>query len=383
MISTVAALSVVGTIALSTTTAPETMGYYVAQEDTYYASTPYKKLEFGFDKLKDLSYAPVKDDSPIVLHVFKQDWEPAQSVFYAMDLDIVHHDFGHRLSPSVRPLGDDRYELTFADANNKQVLFAQDASGLFAISLTEPVARIIDVLTNTEREPHVALANVKDALKSYPDSKELQELLEFWQKQYASAAAAKSWAKIQAEWELYQSAEQSSKAMHTANLRHELGFFLAAHKDADEASRGEEILVMLDAAEKARSAAKPVFQKPAGVSELVELYQGHGIILTIAKITGSDDVLIRVKGAGNDHDGKVYRHTRVWQNESNGSFTYRSEEIDGGWNTFIVENDGWGGVSIRSYPPGVEQSVNVYKDIKTESETSQSLLDDYISQHSA
>ena len=380
MSTLVTALSIMGTLANSTPNIPEHFGYYIYNQNEYYSLEPYRKWEFGFNKLNAIKYTQVEDNGNIKLHIYQKDWAPTKSEFFAMDLDLVHHDFGHKLNPQIKEISPNRFEVNFPNLNKNQVLFVRDFTGNYAISLTEPVERLISVFENTNAEPHVALGNIKDALKSYPESTELQELKNQWQVKYDQAAMEDAWQRVETEFAKYQEAPQDRKSFIADELKHQIRIYSSLPLSDKYADKAQSILSMIEQNEKTAELLKKSkpFEAPEAVSDLVEIYKGDNLVVTITKITNTDDVLIRVLGSGNDYDGKVYRHTRKWQNESNGSFIYHSEEIENGWNTFIVENDGWGGNSIKSFPPGVDQAVHLRRDMDSAAEASEKLLHDYI-----
>ena len=69
------------------------------------------------------------------------------------------------------------------------------------------------------------------------------------------------------------------------------------------------------------------------------------------------------------------------QNEALGTFILQTSEINGNnWNTFSLENDGWGGGRVFVYPPMIEQQIDVYRDDEFEAENAKDIFNDYCAQ---
>lgn len=373
----------------------ESEGYYFKTSQGYYRAAPFAiEWEFGFNKLAKIPYFELIGE-PITMIVYKKNWSFENTYFLVQSLDIVNHDHTQQVVPKIKPMGHDRYELTFPGLEPKHLLIMRDVNGFYCTSFGSISGRLEELFQSTDAPAHAVLGNLKSALKSFPGNKILKALLPQWQMKRDLARAADTWETIDKKWHEYsQESRPDSKQALAEKVEQEIRYYMSF---ADELPLGEKLPKaddgqrMLDMLQQQReeigrlkSHKKVVIPTEEDLRGSVSRYRAYSNNLTITLVNIGDegDVLMRFNGIPNKHNGKVYRHKKELQNEATGAFIYKSDEINGeNWNTFNLENDGWGGERNYVYPPDIEEQVNIHADNDEKEkpiESAQDLLKDYV-----
>ncbi|MCQ0111418.1 hypothetical protein SAMN04487906_0231 [Zhouia amylolytica] len=354
-------------------------GYYVLSDGLFYAIEPYSiKMEFGFNKLGGLKYAPASSDFKIV--VFRPDWYYEHTSFFAQDLDIVNHDYTKRIEPKIVQVAEHVYELEFPALEKGQLLVIRDYNNLYGIGIGSISDALIELFNTTKAPPHAVIDNLKKALKSFPDNLVIQALKGVWEYKVLEEKTEKVWNAVQEKLQNYKGREdREGKLVLADDVLHEIQYYLSL---ADNTPRKVEAEALIAEIESYKS-NKPQVEKQElpDISQLAEhvvCYSGDTFTLTMVDV--GEEVLLRFKGIPNEYDNVVIRHKKQIQNEATGAFILQTDEINGeNWNTFCYENDGWGGLYTYVYPPQINNQVYIQEGGITE-DTPLKLYKDYSKQ---
>lgn len=355
-------------------------GYYVLIDQVYYLITPYDiQVEFGFNKLGKLTYAPVEDQFTIV--VYKPEWDYDQTVFFAQDLDIVNHNYTKKIEPMIEKFGQHIHKLTFPALHKGQLLVIRDINNLYGIGMGSISDTLVELFNTTNAPAAAVLSNINQALKSFPQNLQLQASKGVWELKEIDDKSQKAWEGVQKKLAQYNEREdRAGKLVFADDVVHEINYYLSIGDSPAHKEEAEEILKEIDAFknQKEEATAVPLPDKSL-LSSQVTVYVSRTFTVTYVEI--GDEVLLRFTGIPNEFDNKVLRHKKQIQNEFSGAFILSTTEITGkNWNTFSYENNGWGGHRTFVYPPNINQQTDVYLDIDYIPESAEDMYNDYCSQ---
>ena len=335
-----------------------------------------------------MNHTPFNGELTIIVH--QKDWQLKHTGFFAQKLAIVNHDNYQRLVPKIAPLESDTYSVTFKNLNKDQILIIKDTNGLYSIALSEISQTLITLFSNSDAPAYAVLANVKDALKSFPNNSELQALLPVWEHKAAEQKLSQAWDKVLEQRAVFLQAKDSeSKVVYANNLERDITYVTSLGATSSQKKQIVKMQLAIDEFRKQRLIANQEIEIPAAsdVNGNVTRYRASGehgeLTITMVNIGAEGDVLMRFHGLPNNANDVVYRHRKAVQNSATGSYIFKSSEINGdNWNTFNVENDGWGGKNSYVYPPKVNQRYSIYLDNSSTNgaiEDSSQLYKDYVS----
>lgn len=354
-------------------------GYYVMVDGIFYTIEPYSiKMEFGFNKLGNLKYAPVDKEFKVI--VFRPDWYYEHTSFFAQDLDIVNHDYTKRIEPRIRQVAEHLYELEFPALKKGQLLVIRDYNNLYGIGIGSISDSLVEVFNTTKAPAYAVIDNIKKALKSFPDNLVIKALKGVWEYKVLEEKTEKVWKTVQEKLDKYnQRDDREGKLIFADDVLHEIAYYLSLD---DNTPRKQEAEVLVKEIEVFKNdKPKEVKEELPDISLLVDnvkCYIGDTFTMTMVEI--GDDMLIRFKGLPNEFDGVVLRHKKQIQNEATGAFLLQTNEVNGeNWNTFCYENDGWGGLYTYVYPPLIDNQIYVKEGGVTE-DTPLKLYKDYTKQ---
>ncbi len=361
---------------------PQGIGYYIRTSEGFHALEPFNiQWEFGFNKLQGVRHADVSGGFTIVVH--QLDWRPDHSHFFAQDLDIVNHDYTTRIQPKeIIQRGENIFELSFPNLKEGQLLVIRDAHNLFAIGIGSISDALLKVFNSTKAPSHAVVGNIKDAIKSFPENVLLQAMLTVWEQKASGDKANKAWETVLEKKKAFEEAEKrDSKLVLGGDMCHEIQYYLSLEENP---ANSVEAKALISAFEEFKNNAPEVASEPLPEKEKlaskITQYRTYGpsdMVVTTVEI--GDEVLVRFKGLPNEADGVVYRHKKAIQNEATGAFILQSSEIQGeNWNTMSYENDGWGGNRLFSYPPMIEQQVDLFIDENEVEDSPEKLYEDYL-----
>jgi len=154
---------------------PKEYGYYVETGGSYQRLTPYphQKFDFGrFSEVNQIADANTNGKTVILLH--KKEFDQFEVAAVVRKIAIVNHEFFTEVKPVIEPLDSaDYYRLTFSDLAANDVLFIHDLDSVYALAVGQPLKQLQLLFAAEQDSPAAALANVEDALKSFPEDKSL------------------------------------------------------------------------------------------------------------------------------------------------------------------------------------------------------------------
>ena len=354
-------------------------GYYVLVEGLFYTIESYTiKMEFGFNKLGNLKYAPADKEFKIV--VFRPDWYYEHTSFFAQDLDIVNHDYTKRIEPKITQVVPHVYELEFPALKSGQLLIIRDYNNLYGIGIGSISDTLVELFNTTKAPAYAVIDNIKKALKSFPDNLVIQALKGVWEHKLLEEKAEKGWKTIQEKLDGYnQREDRAGKLVLADDVLHEVEYYLSLDDNISRKEEAEALATEIQAFKnKKPEVVKEELPDISLLADNTKCYIADTFTMTMIEI--GDEVLLRFKGIHNEYDGVVLRHKKQIQNEATGAFILQTNEINGeNWNTFCYENDGWGGLYTYVYPPQINNKVYVKEGGVTE-DTPLKLYKDYVKQ---
>lgn len=354
-------------------------GYYVLVDGLFYAIEPYAiKMEFGFNKLGNLKYAPVDKEFKIV--VFRPGWYYEHTSFFAQDLDIVNHDYTKRIEPKITQVVPHVYELEFPVLKKGQLLVIKDYNNLYGIGIGSISDALVELFNITKAPAHAVIDNIKKALKSFPDNLVIQALKGVWEHKVLEEKTEKVWKTVQEKLENYNHRDdREGKLVLADDVLHEIAYYLSLDDNTPRKEEAEALVAEIETFKNEKpEVVKEALPDISLLADNVKCYITDTFTLTMVEI--ADEVLLRFKGIPNKYDGVVLRHKKQIQNEVTGAFLLQTNEVNGeNWNTFCYENDGWGGLFTYVYPPKINNRVYVKEGGVTE-DTPLKLYKDYTKQ---
>lgn len=335
-------------------------GYYVLVAGLFYQIEPYSlKMEFGFNKLGNLKYAPVDENIRIV--VFRPKWHYEHTSFFAQDLDIVNHDYTKRIEPRITQRSENIFELYFPALKPGQLLIIRDYNNLYGIGMGSISDTLINLFNTTEAPASAVLQNIKQALKSFPQNVQLQASKCVWELKEVNEKTAKTWRAVVEKLAKYNERDdRQGKLVFANDVVNEIQYYLSLDENPLHKKEAQKILAEIERFKSEKQEVK-VTDVPdrSLLSKQIAFYKAGQFTLTAVEI--GEDVLLRFKGLPNEFNEKVLRHKKAVQNEATGAYILQTNEINGdNWNTFNYENDGWGGLRTFVYPPLIEQQFDVH-----------------------
>ncbi|MDE1206008.1 hypothetical protein [Tenacibaculum larymnensis] len=341
-------------------------GYYVLVEGLFYTIESYTiKMEFGFNKLGSLKYAPADKEFKIV--VFRPDWYYEHTSFFAQDLDIVNHDYTNRIEPRITKVAEQVYELEFPVLKRGQLLIIRDYNNLYGIGIGSVSEALVELFNTTKAPAYAVIDNIKKALKSFPDNLVIQALKGVWEHKELEEKTEKTWNTVREKLDNYnQRDDRGGKLVLADEALHEIAYYLSLDDNTPRKDEAKALIKEIEAFKNEKpETVKEELPEMSLLADSVRNYVGDMFTLTMVEI--GDDVLLRFKGIPNEYDGVVLKHKKQVQNEATGAFLLQTNEINGeNWNTFCYENDGWGGLYTYVYPPQINNKVYVKEGGETE-----------------
>lgn len=358
-----------------------TYGYYVLIDQLYYQIAPYDiKMEFGFNKLGNLTYAPVENDD-ITIIVFQPEWYYENTAFFAQDLDIVNHDYTKKIEPMIERLGKTMHQLKFPALHKGQLLVIRDLNNLYGIGMGSISDTLVNLFNTTNAPAAAVLSDLKQALKSFPENLQLQASKGVWELKEQDDRAVKAWKDVQKKLDQYnERTDRAGKLVFAGDVEHEINYYLSLGEDLPQQEEAKKILTEINAFknQKEEIVSEPLPDKSL-LSSQIMVYISRSFTITAVEL--GDEVLLRFTGLPNEFDKKVLRHKKKIQNEATGAYILTTTEVTGkDRNTFSYENNGWGSFRTFVYPPMVNQQVDVYLDIDQIPESPEDLYNDYCQQ---
>lgn len=355
-------------------------GYYVLSDQMYYLITPCNiRVEFGFNKLGNLMYAPADDKITIV--VYKPDWIYENTSFFAQDLDMVNHDYTKKIEPLIEKVATNVHLLTFPALHKGQLLVIRDINNLYAIGMGSISDRLVELFNSTDAPAAAVLNEINQALKSFPENLQLQASRGVWELKEEDDRAQKAWNGVIKKLDQYKErTDRPGKLVFANDVIHEINYYLSISDNLPHKEEAEQILAEIEAFknQKEEVVSEPLPDKSL-LSSKVVAYSSRTFTVTYVEI--GDEVLLRFTGLPNEFDKKVLRHKKKIQNAANGAYILSTTEVTGNnWNTFNYENGGWGTVRIFVYPPKINQQTDVYLDLDYYGDSPEDLYDDYCKQ---
>ncbi|WP_428740870.1 hypothetical protein [Tenacibaculum sp.] len=354
-------------------------GYYVLVDGLFYAIEPYAiKMEFGFNKLGSLKYAPVDKEFKIV--VFRPDWYYEHTSFFAQDLDVVNHDYTKRIEPKITLVVPHVYELEFPALKKGQLLIIRDYNNLYGIGIGSVSDALVELFNTTKAPAHAVIANIKQALKSFPENLMIQSLKGVWEHKLLDEKSEKVWNTIQEKLDNYnQRSDREGKLVLADDVLHEIEYYLSLDENTPRKEEAEALVTEIMVFKNTKpEVVKEELPDISLLADNVKCYTTDTFTLTMVEI--ADEVLLRFKGIPNEYDGVVLRHKKQIQNEVTGAFLLQTNEVNSeNWNTFCYENDGWGGLYTYVYPPQINNKVYI-NEVGITDDTPLKLYKDYTKQ---
>ncbi|PIB36649.1 hypothetical protein BFP72_15190 [Reichenbachiella sp. 5M10] len=356
-------------------------GYYVLIDGAFYLIEPYSiQMEFGFNKLGQIKYAPV-DETPIRVIVYRPDWHYEHTSFFAQDLDVVNHDYTQRIEPQITQRAEHVFELHFPALTRGQLLVIRDYNNLYCIGMGSVSETLVQLFNTTDAPAYAVVENIKQALKSFPDNLQLQASLGVWELKNIDDKSAKAWKQVEEKWAQYNEREdREGKLLFAGDVEHEIAYYLSLDDQMPQREAAETMLSEIETLRqtKPEEETKEALDK-AKLAPNTMVYRAGQFTVTAVEV--GEEVLLRFTGLPNEFDGKVLRHQKAIQNESTGAYILQTTEVTGdNWNTFNHENDGWGGLRTFVYPPMIEQQFDVYYDEDLAGESPEQMYEDYCAQ---
>ena len=191
----------------------EQYGVYLKTRSGYQSLPPVRGLDsLNYDFSSRLLTLPVARDAvqPLEIVIHSPDFHPDWSRFEARPM---HTPGGNAVVyPSITPLADDRFKLTFDEVTTDDRTLLLDTgccrANVFAVNLSDPEPRLLELFApETDHNPVSAEFVLGRILSRVDGSEELNALHEHWQTQVQIKEASDYFVYIDEAWRSYQDGE--------------------------------------------------------------------------------------------------------------------------------------------------------------------------------
>lgn len=382
-------------------TSPSAIGYYISSSDqTFYPIEEYiVRGELGLNKLAHVPHVPIIEASDVnnislIINIDNVvDLQRLAPRFFAQSAAIIHPDYVKALDVHAEQIAENLFRVHLNPIEQGDIITVVDNNTVYAISLGEITGNIVRTMSTVDWPAYKIADSLKQALKSFPDSQPIRELLEIKLADKGNEKLIKISQDIDAKLAKFEAADNhGSKLVHAKDVVHEIGYYEAVAQETGQPT--EQRILDLKAQMQVFIDTPEVVTLPPLDSALLasqvtyfqsSAYEASSIgsrqIQVSVVAVGDVDLLLRFRGIGNQFDGKVIRARKEITNDSLNTYIAATNEVTGqNWNLFLYENDGWSS-SFSTYPPAIETKINLYsvadKDV-TALDSPQAMLNDYV-----
>ena len=326
--------------------APNAIGYYILTgEGKFYPIEQYiVRGELGLNKLANVSHVPVTQDSDInSIELFINvdnvvDLQRLAPRFFAQSAAIINPDYVKALDFQAEQVAENLFRVRLTNIEKGDIVTVVDNNAVYAISLGEITENLVSILGSIDWPAYKVANSLEEALKSFPDSQPLKDLLAEKAKDRGNDKLNKISSDIDAKLAKFNAAEKhGSKLVHAKDVAHEIRYYEAVAEELGATPEQRildlktEMQTFIDTPEVVEL---PVLN-PSLLGNQVSYYQtsaysgssvGAGNIQVSVVAVGDNDLLIRFRGIANEFDGKVLRARKEITNDSLNTYIAKTNE---------------------------------------------------------